>query len=258
MAEEELNEAKSALTNAVNAQAAEEELESLRQTVRDASSALQTAQKTLKNSPPDSVRQQKILNAVRNIAEEECAGHNLKYKLFGEPVISENSRAYMLSDLVRLIPLVGLIVLLSLYFSFRTLDGTLLPLITVFMSAAMACGLMGLLGITFTLVSSVIPIALIAVGSAYGIHVLTHYYVELDSVEGEMTKEAYENAVFKGLGEVFFAVMLAGLTTVVGFISLVTSPIGPLHSFSIFAALGVLFSLLLSVTLIPAVLLVRP
>ena len=257
-AEEELNEAKSALTNAVNAQAAEEELEALRQTVRDASSALQTAQKTLKNSPPDSVRQQKILNAVRNIAEEECAGHNLKYKLFGEPVISENSRAYMLSDLVRLIPLVGLIVLLSLYFSFRTLDGTLLPLITVFMSAAMACGLMGLLGITFTLVSSVIPIALIAVGSAYGIHVLTHYYVELDSVEGEMTKEAYENAVFKGLGEVFFAVMLAGLTTVVGFISLVTSPIGPLHSFSIFAALGVLFSLLLSVTFIPAVLLVRP
>lgn len=257
-AAEALNEAKAALKNAMSSSVSAEELEAIKQNLTDAKAAMKAAKKDLRNSAPDSVRLQKILDEVRKITEEECAGHSLKYKLFGEPVISENGRTYMLSDLMRLIPLVGIVVLISLYFSFKTLDGTLLPLLTVFMSAAMTCGIMGLLGITFTLVSSVIPVALIAVGSAYGIHVLTHYYVALDSVEGEMTKELYEDAIFSGLEEVFFAVMLAGLTTVVGFISLVTSPIGPLHSFSIFAALGVLFSLILSVTFIPAVLLVQP
>ena len=206
---------------------------------------------------PDSVRQQKVLEQIRAIAQEEIKGHDLIMKLVGEPVLSESSRNFMLSDLVKLIPLVILVVLVSLYLSFKSFTGTILPLCTVLMSTAMTCGLMGLFGYTFTLVSSVIPVSLIAVGSAYGIHVLTHYYVALDLTEGEMTREKYENAIFSGLKEVWVPVLLAGVTTIVGFISLVTSPIGPLHSFAIFTAVGVTLSLLFSVTFIPAVLLLR-
>lgn len=210
-----------------------------------------------KTSESDSTRQQRVLDEVRSIAKEETKGHSLKFKLAGEPVLSENSRAFMMSDLMRLIPLVIIVVLLSLFLSFKTVDGTILPLITVLMSTVISCGLMGMFGVTFTLVSSVIPVALIAVGSAYGIHVLTHYYVALDSIEGELTKEKYEECVFSGLKEVWTAVLLAGLTTIVGFISLVSSPIGPLHSFSVFTAIGVALSLIFSVTFIPAVLLLK-
>ena len=205
----------------------------------------------------DAERQQKILEEVRAIVLEEVEGHPLKCKIYGDPVVAESARSFMISDLCALIPLVIIVVLLSLFFSFKTLDGTLLPLITVVMSAAWTMGLMALLGITFTLVSSVIPVALIAVGSAYGIHVLTHYYVALDGVEGELTREKYEEAIFAGLKEVMKAVLLAGITTIVGFISLVSSPIEPLHSFAIFTAIGVGIALLLSITFIPAVLLCK-
>ena len=205
----------------------------------------------------DAERQQKILEEVRAIVLEEVEGHPLKCKIYGDPVVAESARKFMISDLCALIPLVIIVVLLSLFFSFKTLDGTLLPLITVIMSAAWTMGLMALLGITFTLVSSVIPVALIAVGSAYGIHVLTHYYVALDGVEGELTREKYEEAIFAGLKEVMKAVLLAGVTTIVGFISLVSSPIEPLHSFAIFTAVGVGIALLLSITFIPAVLLCK-
>lgn len=205
----------------------------------------------------DSVRQQNTLTAIRKIVEEECSGHNVKYKLVGEPVLSENSRKFMTADLLGLIPLVIVVVLVSLYLSFKTLEGTLLPLITVVMATAISCGLMGLFGITFTLVSSVIPVALIAVGSAYGIHVLTHYYIAVKNAGNELTAETYRECVFEGLKDVWKAVLLAGITTVVGFISLVTSPIEPLHSFAIFTAVGVGISLLLSVTFIPAILLVK-
>lgn len=204
----------------------------------------------------DAERQQKVLDQIRQVVIEETAEHtNLDFKIFGDPVVAESARSFMLSDLLRLIPLVVIVVLLSLYFSFNTLDGTFLPLITVCMATVWTMGLMAITGVTFTLVSSVIPVALIAVGSAYGIHVLTHYYVALKDVEGNLTKESYRAAVFAGLKEVMGAVILAGITTIVGFISLVSSPIEPLHSFAIFTAIGVGISLVLAIVFIPACLL---
>ncbi len=201
--------------------------------------------------------QEGALNAVTAIVNEATAGHNLDVKIYGNPVVMQNSRVFMLADLARLIPLVIVVVLLSLYFSFKTMDGTLLPLITVVMATSWTMGLMSLFHVTFTLVSSVIPVALIAVGSAYGIHVLTHYYVALDMTGGELTQEKYKDAVFNGLHEVMSAVLLAGITTIIGFISLISSPIAPLHSFAVFTAVGVAISLLLAITFIPAILLLK-
>ncbi len=201
---------------------------------------------------------QEALNGIREIVTAETKNSNLDVKFFGDPVLSEDARTFMLSDLTRLIPLVVLVVLLSLFFSFNTLEGTFLPLITVLMSTTWTCGLMAIFHFTFTIVSSVIPVALIAVGSAYGIHVLTHYYVAIDDFTGELTKEKYFSIVTGSLKDVSTAVILAGITTVVGFISLITSPIVPLHSFAIFTALGVLFSLLTAMIFIPAALLLKP
>jgi len=215
------------------------------------------------NSDASADEQQEVLNNVReivttNLKEAKANGVKLSAKLFGEPVISEDARTFMLTDLSGLIPLVIVVVLLSLLISFKTLDGTLLPLLTVVMSTAWTCGLMAVFNVTFTIVSSVIPVALIAVGSAYGIHVLTHYYIAIKQIEGEITREKYFDAVREGLKDVMNAVVLAGVTTIVGFVSLVTSPIVPLKSFALFTALGVLFALLLSVSFIPACLLVKP
>lgn len=240
--------------------------------IKDASAALKIAKKTnndieiekakeeyynANSAKNDSARQQFVLQQITKIIEKETEGKKLIVKIVGEPVQSRNSKNFMLSDLVGLIPLVAIIVIISLYLSFHTLEGTLLPLLTVIMSSSISVGLMGLLGYTFTLVSSVIPVALIAVGSAYGIHVLTHYYVQVEQLTGTITKKMHEEALLKGLKEVWKAVLLAGITTVVGFISLITSPLQPLHSFSIFTAIGVALSLIFSVTIIPAILLLK-
>jgi predicted RND superfamily exporter protein len=206
----------------------------------------------------DEVIRQRTLNSIREITKKETEGSGLSVIYYGDPVLTESSRAFMLSDLERLIPLVVLVVLLTLFFSFKTLDGTLLPLIAVLMATIWTCGFMAAFHFTFTIVTSVIPVALIACGSAYGIHVLTHYYIALDNFKGTLTKEAHKEIIIAGLKDVWIAVFLAALTTVIGFISLVTSPIGPLHSFAIFTALGIAFSLVLAVTFIPALLMVKP
>ena len=218
-----------------------------------------SAQMQIMVNPSSSEKQrQTVLNEIRDVTLNETKGTNLSVTFYGDPVLTESARSFMISDLIRLIPLVTLVVLITLFFSFRTLDGTLLPLISVLMGTIQACGLMALCHITFTIVSSVIPVALIACGSAYGIHMLTHYYIALENVPKPITRESHREAVFQGIKEVFVPVLLAGLTTIAGFLSLVTSPIGPLHSFAIFTACGITFSLVLALTFIPALLIVKP
>lgn len=197
------------------------------------------------------------LHTIQAITEKEIKDSDLEVRYFGDPVLTDDAHDYMMRDLTLLIPFVALIVLLSLYFSFHTWSGTILPLITVLMATIWSVGIMCMLGITFTIVGSMIPVTLIACGSAYGIHVLTHYYIALEKLEGEVTREKHAEAIAEGLKDVWIAVLLAAVTTIAGFISNVTSPIRPLRSFSVFAAAGVAFALLLSVTLIPALLYVK-
>ncbi|MCI1208232.1 MAG: MMPL family transporter [Treponema sp.] len=219
---------------------------------------IQIKPKDSQGNPITGDAQMEAYHEIQKITENAVKGHDLEVRYFGDPVLSNDSRSFMISDLRSLVPLVIVVVLLSLYFSFKSFAGTILPLLTVVISTIWSCGLMAMLHITFTIVSSVIPVCLIACGSAYGIHVLTHYYVALDRTEGEMTKEKHLDAILWGLKDVWIAVLLAAITTIAGFISNLTSPIQPLRTFSIFAALGVAFSLLLSIVLIPALLYVTP
>jgi len=206
----------------------------------------------------NSKKQMKALHDIKDICQKETSATDLEVRYFGDPVLSNDAHDFMISDLEILIPFVALIVLLSLYFSFHSWSGTLLPLATVLMSTIWSVGIMCMLNITFTIVGSMIPVCLIACGSAYGIHVLTHYYIGLKKTEGEMTKEKHAEAIAYGLKDVWIAVLLAAVTTIAGFISNVTSPIIPLRSFSVFAAAGVAFSLILSITFIPAMLYIIP
>ncbi|MDL2230083.1 MMPL family transporter, partial [Treponema sp. OttesenSCG-928-L16] len=206
----------------------------------------------------NAAEKQDVLDDVRRVVGGLVEDPNIRVTYVGDPVVSESAAQFMRSDMVRLIPLVVLVVIICLYLSFGSAEATLLPLLTVLMSSIWSLGLMALLDITFTIVSSVIPVALIAIGSAYGIHVMNHYYAALDKEKGPITRERHQDIILAGLKGVLPAVFLAAVTTVAGFISLVSSPLIPLRSFSVFTALGVVFSLLLAISVIPALLMTKP
>lgn len=199
----------------------------------------------------------KLFHTIRDLTEK-YEKEPLKFRMAGDPVIFELTREYMITDLIRLVPLVSLVVLLCLFFSFRNLEGTVLPLITVIVSTTWTVGLMALVGAHFTVISSCIPIVLIAVGSAYGIHVVNHYYNDLRETAGQLTPEKHRELVMESLGKVVKPVFLAGVTTVAGFASNLTSPVVPLKDFSLFSAIGVTMALVMSLVLIPALLMVKP
>lgn len=166
----------------------------------------------------------------------------------GSPAVNAIMADSMKHDLTRLLPFVLILVLVSLYFSFRSLQGVLLPLLTVLVSVIWTLGLMALLSIPMAMVSTILPVLLIAIGSAYGIHAINGYYESL------LRRLSQRKAIVEAMDHVGKAILMAGLTTVVGFGALALSSVSQIRSFGLFTAFGVAVALLLSVTFVPAIL----
>ncbi|MDR2211538.1 MAG: MMPL family transporter [Spirochaetaceae bacterium] len=195
---------------------------------------------------------------VRDIAREMFTDQAEVY-VTGIPVISATINESIRSDLVLLVPLVILVVLLILFFSFRRLSAVALPLLTVVIAVIWSMGAMSLFDIKLSVISTVLPVILVAVGSAYGIHVITHYMDDLGSGDrpGGMDRETHRELVLALVKRLFKPLFLASLTTFVGFLSFCFTTVLPIREFGIFASFGVLTSFAVAVTFIPSLLIIR-
>lgn len=170
----------------------------------------------------------------------------------GEPYLNATITDLMRRDLGVLLPLVILVVIVVLYFSFRSLRGVLLPLLTVSLSTLWALGSMALFQAPLTPFSFILPVILMAIGIAYGIHVLNRYYEEI--TKGIPKRDAIIDTIMSMASPV----AMAGLTTMAGFLSLISAFLWPQRQLGTFAAVGVLAAMILSLTLIPAILALLP
>ncbi|NQU64047.1 MAG: M20/M25/M40 family metallo-hydrolase, partial [SAR324 cluster bacterium] len=89
---------------------------------------------------------------------------------------------------------------------------------------------------------------LIAIGVAYGIHL----YSNLHMIQLENPEADRRTAVTDMIKEMWNPVLMAAITTAVGFISLLTSQVFPIKYFGAFSAFGVLVAFALSILVIPA------
>ena len=84
----------------------------------------------------------------------------------------------IIKDLLKLIVPCIFLMILVLFLSFRTLEGVIIPLLNVFVSVVWTAGIMALLHVDVTIISNIIPVVLLAVGSAYSIHMISKFYEE--------------------------------------------------------------------------------
>lgn len=153
---------------------------------------------------------------------------------------------FVSSDMKKLIPLIVILILSLLYLSFRHLKGVLFPIIVVATSVVWMFGMMGLFRTPLTLVSPALPVLVIALGSAYGIHVVNTLYSQKGSGSLQLKN------VLQASSQVAAPVMLAGLTTVAGFVSFLTVKLKLISQFGIYSAVGVIFAAVISLVFIPA------
>jgi len=95
--------------------------------------------------------------------------------------------------------------------------------------------------------ATILPILLIGLGVDYSIHMTTRYRQEVG--EGR----SVDAAIAAAIRTVGIALVLATVTTAVGFLTNVTNDIPALREFGELAAVGIAFSFLLMLTFVPAV-----
>ncbi len=168
----------------------------------------------------------------------------------GLPVTRAQIQVDMQNDLKRFMPFGILLMIVLLALSFRSWIGVFLPLVVVIISIVWTFGLLSVLGIRFTFITMLIPVMLIAIANDYGIHIITHYFHEAREGVGRSIEQTIREVISK-LGAPIF---LAGITTIIGFMSLLSHVMVDAKKIGLLASFGILIAFVLSLTLIPAVL----
>jgi len=171
-----------------------------------------------------------------------------KVYVAGRPIVEGTMALLGPADMKKMVPIVLVVILLVLFAMLRSVGHTLLTMMVVFISTVWTFGLMALVGIPIYAVSTMIPVMLIAIGVADGIHLFSHLDIYLAKNPGESKLEAMRDM----LREMWAPVVMTSVTTAVGFISLLTSQVYPIKYFGLFTAFGVLAAMILSLYLIPA------
>lgn len=187
---------------------------------------------------------------------QECVkflGLDEKAYLTGESVFDVEMDKTVSRDMGKLLPIAILLMIAILYFSFRNIRGIVLPILIVIVTIIWTIGLMGHIGVPLSAISNMMPIILISMGIADGIHILTRYREELSH-----GKDKWESLT-RTMVAVGLACFLTSITTMVGFGSLCTSSLSTIKEFGLFTAIGVGIAFVITVTFFLAFLsLLRP
>lgn len=170
---------------------------------------------------------------------------DVKVYIGGMPMAIYYADKLVNQDMGRLTPIVTLLILLVLFASFRSLQGTLLPLFTVLFATISTVGLMALFKVPLTMISASLPVVLLSTGTAYGIHLI--------NASRELRLQGMfdpKQRIITSVDKVGLGILLAALTTMFGFGSLATAQLVPIKNLGIFLAIGIFLALLLTFLLI--------
>ncbi len=173
---------------------------------------------------------------------------DIKIHVAGRPIVEGEMALLGPADMKKMIPIVILVIVLVLFFTLRSVKGTLITMGVVFLSTIWAFGLMATVGIPIYAVSTMIPVMLIAIGVADGIHLYSHLHTFVDHNPTASKLEATKDM----LKHLWKPVVMTSVTTAVGFISLLTSEVYPVKYFGIFTAFGVMMAMVFSLVFLPA------
>ena len=146
----------------------------------------------------------------------------------------------------QLLILVVVLVIGVLSATFRSPLDVTLTMVALLLAIIWSNGFASFLDFEPSFFAIIVPILLVGLGVDYGIHLIMRYREDLIE-DWDIKKASASSIIYVGS-----ALLLATTTTMVGFLSNVTSDITPIREFGIQVALGVLSAFVIFVTFIPA------
>ena len=200
------------------------------------------------DSEVDEVAQE--VRALRDAMLTKYPDHNIY--LTGSNFMSVSFSEASQKDVASLIPLMYLVVIVFTWILVRSIAGTVATVSVIFASMLAAVGLTGIAGILFTPPSISAPIIVSTLAVADSIHVLVSMFANMR--EGKSKADA----LVESLRVNFMPIFLTSVTTALGFLSINFADSPPLRDLGNITAMGVIVAWLLSVSLLPAMMMLMP
>ena len=165
----------------------------------------------------------------------------------GSTIISASFAETGLRDLKTQTPLMYIFVITLMVILLRAISGVIAIVVTTFLTLVSAMGLAGWLGLSLTPISSNIPVIILTVVVAHGIHLMVAYYQGLR--KGSDKNTALMESIIANLQPIF----LTSLSTAIGFFSLnVLADVPPIQQIGNIVGFAVCLAFFLSLTFLPA------
>ena len=180
----------------------------------------------------------------------------------GVPEMETAGMRNMIRDLWVFTPITVVLVGVILILNFHSRRGVALPLLAIGLTLVCTLAAMVLGRFPLKPTTLVLPSLLIANGSAYTIHLLTHYYqcllqaYDRTSSGGRslLSRQQYREVLAESLSRAHRPIATSAFTTMAGFAALIFNRIPAIRDLGLFAVLGVFLSYLFCMHLIPAIL----
>ncbi|HEC06777.1 MAG TPA: RND transporter, partial [Thiolapillus brandeum] len=156
------------------------------------------------------------------------------------------------NDMQTLYPLMLLIILVTMAFMLRSISGVVVSMLVLLMAVFATLGLTGWLGMQMSPPTTSAPVMVMTLAVADCIHIIVLFLQGLR--KGEDKETAMLESLRLNLGPVF----LTSITTAIGFLSLNFSDAPPFRDLGNMAAMGVMVAFLLSLSFLPALLMILP
>ncbi len=165
----------------------------------------------------------------------------------------------VLRDLTRLVPAMVAALALLLWLSLRTPVGVIAPLAQVLATLLWTLGLMGWAGVPVTLVTTILPVLLMAMSMTDEIHLHERLQHRLAGIPpGGDPRERLLRATEGAFADIASPLVLTSLTTAAGSYSFLGAAMAPLRDLGLFAGTGLLLAMLFTFTLVPALIALLP
>jgi predicted RND superfamily exporter protein len=188
----------------------------------------------------------------RIIAKSESINQSPHIKTY---MTSEGAAPYSITKLMRrdfslLLPLCFGLIFLLLYAIFRNFLHVIATLIPIITALIWTFGFVGLFGIPFTVVLSIIPVIIFPIGVADCIHILRTFSEQKAVCKGNIVEAL--GIAYKELVKPCF---LTSLTTLISFMSFAFTEISWTRYFGIFTGVAVLLAFVFNIIILPMFLL---
>jgi predicted RND superfamily exporter protein len=184
--------------------------------------------------------------ALKDIAEESGV---FRISLAGNEIIKDTLWSYLLRILFILPPIAILLILTVFFIVLRSRRLAAFSMLPAALAALWTFGTILYSGHEISMLTVITPLFIIIVGSAYGLHYVSHFIDNLIQYGSDQKKLVVET--LKRVGKPIF---LATITTMAGFASLIWTDVVPMRQMGIFVTIGIGYAGFLAIFFLPAVL----